>query len=89
MKQYNENWDGISRKNANINEASSGLTHVEYIFDGRVVEDRHYMTADRIHLKFVKLWLQSGVLPNQNENSRIYSGAPRTVKINGKEKTSA
>ena len=23
MKQFNENWDGISRKNANINEASA------------------------------------------------------------------
>jgi hypothetical protein len=96
MKQFNENWDGISRKNIINEEVSArktytkssppkGMTNVEFIFAGTPVASRFYMTADRIHMKFVKLWLQSGVLPD--ENSHIYTGSPRTVKINGIEKT--
>lgn len=96
MKQFNENWDGISRKNIINEEVSArkthtkssppkGMTSVEFIFAGTPVASRFYMTADRIHMKFVKLWLQSGVLPD--EDSHIYTGASRTVKINGIEKT--
>ncbi len=58
-----------------------GHTQVEFVLDGRVIMSKFYLTKDRIHQKFIKLWMEY----IQTPDGKFYRGTP-TTRINGKVK---
>ena len=58
-----------------------GHTEVEFVLDGRVIASKFYLTKDRIHQKFIKLWMEY----IQTPDGKFYRGEP-TTRINGKVK---
>ena len=59
MKQFNENWDGISRKNANINEASASDAYAAHFrhFSRTVDAANRQVAAQKIALDKAKATL--------------------------------
>lgn len=60
----------------------AGLTFVEFVLDGKVVEEKHYKTSDKIHGKFVRAWLETGMLPNGSYEG-FGAGKQRSISLNG------
>ena len=59
----------------------AGHTEVEFVLDGKVIASKFYLTKDRIHQKFIKLWMDL----NQTPDGKFHKGTP-TTRINGKMK---
>ena len=58
-----------------------GHTEVEFVLDGKVIASKFYLTKDKIHQKFIKLWMDL----NQTPDGKFHKGTP-TTRINGKMK---
>ena len=61
-------------------KAIRGITQVDFVLDGNVIMNKIYQTKDKIHQKFIELWL----IARKTPDGKTHMGKKPSVRLNGK-----